>query len=61
MIQKGAAWVGSTVGGALKRVMPRSQKKGRKSSGRTAGIVDAKAAKSRLSWRGSSKASGSSW
>jgi ferritin-like metal-binding protein YciE len=25
VLQKGAAWVGSTVGGALKRVMPRSQ------------------------------------
>jgi ferritin-like metal-binding protein YciE len=25
MVQKGAAWVGSTVGGALKRVMPKSQ------------------------------------
>jgi hypothetical protein len=25
VVQKGAAWVGSTVGGALKRVMPRSQ------------------------------------
>src|SRR4051812_35704092 len=25
MIQKGAAWVGSTMGGALKRVMPRTQ------------------------------------
>ena len=37
-IQKGAAWVGSTVGGALKRVMPRSEaadrsrRKGRKSA-----------------------------
>jgi ferritin-like metal-binding protein YciE len=39
MIQKGAEWVGSTVGGALKRVMPRSEaadrraRKGRKRSG----------------------------
>jgi hypothetical protein len=37
MVQKGADWVGSTVGGALKRVMSGSQAKGRKSSGRAAG------------------------
>jgi ferritin-like metal-binding protein YciE len=43
MIQKGAQWVGSTVGGALKRVMPRAEaadkrgNKGRKSSGRSGG------------------------
>ena len=43
MIQKGAEWVGSTVGGALKRVMPRSEaadkrgNKGRKSSRRSGG------------------------
>jgi ferritin-like metal-binding protein YciE len=37
MLQQGAEWVGSTVGGALKRVMPRSQAADRrkKSSGRT--------------------------
>jgi ferritin-like metal-binding protein YciE len=43
MIQKGAAWVGSTVGGALKRVLPRAEaadkggRKGRKSSKRSGG------------------------
>jgi hypothetical protein len=36
MIQKGAAWVGSTVGGALKRVMPRGEAADkRRSKGRT--------------------------
>jgi ferritin-like metal-binding protein YciE len=41
MVKKGAAWVGSTVGGALKRVMPRSEaadkrgSNGRKSSRRS--------------------------
>jgi ferritin-like metal-binding protein YciE len=39
MIEKGAAWVGSTVGGALKSVMPRTQAADRrkKSSGRSSG------------------------
>jgi ferritin-like metal-binding protein YciE len=43
VLQKGAAWVGSTVGGALKRVMPRaaaadrSSRRGRKSPRRSSG------------------------
>jgi hypothetical protein len=52
VIQKGAAWVGSTVGGALKRVMPRSEaadtrrSKSRKSSRRTTGTRGRKRATS---------------
>jgi ferritin-like metal-binding protein YciE len=51
MIQKGAAWVGSTVGGALKRVMPsagtdKRRSKGRKTSKRSGATRGRKRARS---------------
>jgi ferritin-like metal-binding protein YciE len=52
MLEKGAQWVGSTVGGALKRVMPRTQaadtrgSRNRKSSRRAGGTRGRKRARS---------------
>jgi ferritin-like metal-binding protein YciE len=54
VLQKGAQWVGSTVGGALKRVMPRSEAADRR-SGRSRKSSKAKGARGRKRARSSSR------